>query len=81
MGMDAIWISPVSSTSHSLNSSTGICADLLGRVENIDVYTPYNYAYHGYWVVDPLQMNPRFGTEQDLHDLVTAVHDRGMCVS
>lgn len=48
--------------------------------ENIDVYTPYNYAYHGYWVLDPTQLNPRFGSEADLHALVDAVHARGMYI-
>jgi hypothetical protein len=46
--------------------------------ENIDVYTPYNYAYHGYWVNDPLTLNPRFGTSDDLMALSTALHNRGM---
>jgi len=45
---------------------------------NIDVYTPYNYAYHGYWVNDPLTLNPRFGTSDDLTALSTALHKRGM---
>ncbi|RXK40840.1 alpha-amylase [Tremella mesenterica] len=58
MGIDSIWISPVS--------------------RNIDVYTPYNYAYHGYWVNDPTTLNPRFGTESDLLALSSAVHERGM---
>lgn len=48
--------------------------------ENIDVYTPYNYAYHGYWVLDPHELNPRFGSEADLHALVDAVHARGMYI-
>ncbi|CAD6578592.1 MAG: hypothetical protein TREMPRED_002226 [Tremellales sp. Tagirdzhanova-0007] len=46
--------------------------------QNIDVYTPYNYAYHGYWVNDPLTLNPRFGTADDLKALSNALHKRGM---
>ncbi|KAK8864242.1 hypothetical protein IAR55_001488 [Kwoniella newhampshirensis] len=46
--------------------------------QNIDVYTPYNYAYHGYWVNDPLTLNPRFGTSDDLKALSAALHSRGM---
>lgn len=45
---------------------------------NIDVETPYNYAYHGYWVNDPMELNPRFGSADDLHALSKALHDRGM---
>ncbi|OCF74806.1 alpha-amylase [Kwoniella mangroviensis CBS 8886] len=46
--------------------------------QNIDVYTPYNYAYHGYWVNDPLVLNPRFGSSDDLKALSNALHARGM---
>jgi alpha-amylase len=46
--------------------------------ENIDVFTPYKYAYHGYWVNDPTRINPRFGSSDDLKALSKAVHDRGM---
>jgi alpha-amylase len=42
------------------------------------VYTPYNYAYHGYWVTDPLTLNPRFGSADDLKALSAALHARGM---
>ncbi|ORY32604.1 glycoside hydrolase superfamily [Naematelia encephala] len=45
---------------------------------NIDVETPYNYAYHGYWVNDPLSLNPRFGSSDDLLALSAALHSRGM---
>jgi len=47
---------------------------------NIDGYTPYNFAYHGYWVLNPSKINPRFGSEADLHALVDAVHARGMYI-
>ena len=46
--------------------------------QNIDVHTPYNYAYHGYWVNDPMTVNPRFGSEDDLKALSKALHDRDM---
>ncbi|WVF71631.1 hypothetical protein IAT40_006439 [Kwoniella sp. CBS 6097] len=46
--------------------------------QNIDVYTPYNYAYHGYWVNDPMTLNPRFGTDADLKALSNALHAKGM---
>jgi alpha-amylase len=46
--------------------------------QNIDSHTPYNYAYHGYWVNDPMTVNPRFGSEDDLKALSKALHDRDM---
>lgn len=35
-------------------------------------------AYHGYWGLDFTSMDPHFGTEQDLRNLVDALHSRGM---
>jgi glycosidase len=36
--------------------------------------------YHGYGIQDFLEVDPRFGTRQDLRDLVDAAHDKGMYV-
>jgi glycosidase len=36
--------------------------------------------YHGYGIQNFLEIDPRFGTRQDLRDLVDAAHDRGMYV-
>ena len=36
--------------------------------------------YHGYGIQNFLEVDPRFGTRQDLRDLVDAAHDRGMYV-
>lgn len=35
-------------------------------------------AFHGYWVTDPAQLEPRFGTEADLQALSAGLHQRGM---
>jgi alpha-amylase len=48
--------------------------------QNIDFQTPYNFAYHGYWVNDLTKINQRFGSEDDLHKLVDAVHKRDMYI-
>ncbi len=34
--------------------------------------------YHGYGIQDFLEIDPRFGTRQDLVDLVSAAHDEGL---
>jgi pullulanase-type alpha-1,6-glucosidase len=34
--------------------------------------------YHGYWITDFTQVDPHFGTEDDLKALVKAAHKRGM---
>ena len=36
--------------------------------------------YHGYGIQNFLDLDPRFGSRQDLRDLVDAAHDRGMYV-
>ena len=35
-------------------------------------------AYHGYWVEDPYAIEPRFGTEADLAELIAELHARDM---
>lgn len=35
-------------------------------------------AFHGYWVLDPWEMEPRFGTVAELRALSDALHARGM---
>ena len=36
--------------------------------------------YHGYWITDFTQIDPHLGTNQDLADLISAAHGRGMKV-
>ncbi len=42
--------------------------------------TAYGYPYHGYWTRDLYSLNSRFGTANDLKNLVKALHDRGMYI-
>ncbi len=37
-------------------------------------------AYHGYWIVDFTQIDPHFGSNADLKDLIDSAHDIGMKV-
>ncbi|MFF9483995.1 pullulanase-type alpha-1,6-glucosidase [Streptomyces sp. NPDC014676] len=36
--------------------------------------------YHGYWITDFTQVDPHFGTNDDLETLIDAAHDKGMKV-
>jgi alpha-amylase len=38
----------------------------------------YGGAFHGYWVIDPQKVEPRFGNEADLVALADALHKRHM---
>ena len=37
-------------------------------------------AYHGYWITDFMHVDPHFGSDADMHELVNAAHARGMKV-
>ncbi|EME45676.1 glycoside hydrolase family 13 protein [Dothistroma septosporum NZE10] len=37
-------------------------------------------SYTGYWAQDLYALNPSFGTEDDLRDLIQNIHDRGMYI-
>ncbi|CAM5406835.1 1,4-alpha-D-glucan glucanohydrolase OS=Streptomyces fumanus OX=67302 GN=GCM10018772_00590 PE=3 SV=1 [Streptomyces fumanus] len=36
--------------------------------------------YHGYWITDFTQVDPHFGTNQDLTNLIAKAHAKGMKV-
>lgn len=46
--------------------------------KQVQEFTPYGEAYHGYWQENIYQVNPEFGTAFDLRDLADALHARGM---
>ncbi|MGZ8833742.1 MAG: alpha-amylase family glycosyl hydrolase [Thermoanaerobaculia bacterium] len=64
LGVTALWITPA--------------------VKNIDGFVTGagfpDWAYHGYWADDFDRLDPRFGTERQLKDLVDAAHARGIKV-
>ncbi len=39
-----------------------------------------SYAHHGYWVVDFTEIDPHFGTNDDLKSLIDAAHERNIKV-
>ncbi|MFA3792761.1 alpha-amylase family glycosyl hydrolase [Aliiglaciecola sp. SL4] len=36
------------------------------------------YGHHGYWILDFTQIDPHFGSNQDLKDLISAAHNKGI---
>ncbi|GAB5379517.1 MAG: hypothetical protein Alis3KO_29130 [Aliiglaciecola sp.] len=36
------------------------------------------YAHHGYWIVDFTEIDPHFGSNDDLKNLIEAAHDKGI---
>lgn len=62
LGINAIWFTPVVEQVHGA----------------VDEGTGVTYGYHGYWTKDWTQLDPNFGTMQDLKNVVDAAHSKGI---
>jgi glycosidase len=69
LGITALWINPV-----QLQQKRGMPAQSEGQ----GTFT--HEGFHGYWMHDFQAMDPHFGTEADLKNLVDAAHQRGIKV-
>ena len=66
LGVNALWISPFNTNP----TGSYIAADGQHQVSG----------YHGYWPIEPRQVDPRFGGEAALTEMVEAAHDAGLRV-
>ena len=62
LGVDVLWFSPVMEQIHGF----------------VDEGQGETFAYHGYWISDWTSIEPNFGTEEQLKELVTETHKRGI---
>ena len=62
LGINAIWFTPVVEQVHGA----------------VDEGTGVTYGYHGYWTKDWTQLDPNFGTMQDLKKLIDTAHSKGI---
>lgn len=62
LGVNAIWFTPVVEQIHG----------------GTDEGTGFTYAFHGYWTKDWTALDPNFGTMDDLAELVTTAHSKGI---
>ena len=69
LGITALWINPV-----QMQQKRGMPAQSAGQGSFI------HEGFHGYWMHDFEAMEPHFGTESDLKNLVDAAHQRGIKV-
>lgn len=67
LGTDAIWLSPITEQVH-------------GFVGGGDSGSFPFYSYHGYWTRDFTKIDQNFGSDEDLKNLVTQAHKRGIKV-
>jgi alpha-amylase len=64
LGITAIWFTPVVEQIHG----------------GVDEGTGFTYGFHGYWTKDWTRLDPNFGTEKDLAEMVEKAHKRGIRV-
>ncbi len=62
LGVTAIWMTPFFEQIHG----------------STDEGTGYTYGYHGYWAKDWTSIDPNFGTEEELAELITSAHAHGI---
>ncbi|MFC2089910.1 alpha-amylase family glycosyl hydrolase [Bacteroidota bacterium] len=62
LGITAIWMTPFFEQIHGI----------------VDEGTGKTYGYHGYWAKDWTALDPNFGTEEDLAELVSTAHEHGI---
>lgn len=62
LGINAIWMTPVVEQVHG----------------GTDEGTGLTYGFHGYWTKDWTAIDPNFGTKEDLQELVTVAHEKGI---
>ncbi|MCB0531754.1 MAG: hypothetical protein KDD14_06105, partial [Saprospiraceae bacterium] len=64
LGINAIWFTPVVEQIHGA----------------VDEGTGLSYGFHGYWTKDWTRIDPNFGTERELAEMVTTAHQHGIRV-
>lgn len=64
LGVNAIWMAPIFEQIH----------------EGTDEGTGLTYGFHGYWTKDWTALDPNFGTKEDLRELISEAHKRGIRV-
>lgn len=62
LGVNAIWFTPIVEQIH----------------DGVDEGTGLSYGFHGYWTRDWTNLDPNFGTKQDLKELVEKAHAHGI---
>ncbi len=62
LGITAIWMTPFVEQVHGL----------------VDEGTGPTYGYHGYWAKDWTSLDPNFGTEEELAQLIETAHQHGI---
>lgn len=62
LGINAIWMTPIVEQIHG----------------GTDEGTGVSYGFHGYWASDWTAIDPNYGTKEDLKEMVTLAHSKGI---
>lgn len=62
LGINAIWLTPIVEQIHG----------------SVDEGTGNTYGFHGYWAKDWTNLDPNFGTKEELKRLVEKAHEKGI---
>ncbi len=62
LGVNAIWVNPLVEQIHG----------------SVDEGTGKSYGFHGYWTRDWTALDPNFGTQEDLAELIKKAHQKGI---
>ena len=77
LGITTIWISPITQNPWD---AWGMYPFPNGnKYDNTKTYTKFS-GYHGYWPIFATEVEKRFTTEQELHDMLATAHQHGMNV-
>jgi alpha-amylase len=64
LGVNAIWMTPL------VEQISG----------SVDEGTGNSFGFHGYWTRDWTALDPKFGTKEDLREMIDAAHNKGIRV-
>jgi len=67
LGVTGLWISPVNENTYNIERES---------VPPFGYYT----SYHGYWPISMTETNKRFGTMDELREMVATAHEHGMTI-
>ena len=77
LGITTIWISPITQNPWD---AWGMYPFPNGnKYDHTKTYTKFS-GYHGYWPIFATEVEKRFTTEQELHDMLATAHQHGMNV-
>ena len=77
LGINTIWISPITQNPWD---AWGMNKFPNGnKYDNTKTYTKFS-GYHGYWPIFTTEVEKRFTTEQELHEMLDVAHEHGLNV-